>query len=342
MLALCILAAPHCLSQPADQAKAFFTNPICEHADPWIIRDHGRYLASFSEGNRGICIHASERLTALGPKHTVWTAPATGPVSREVWAPELHVLDGRWYIYFAASDGQNKNHRAWALRSSSENPLGSYSLHGPLYTGDDPGMSVSNRWAIDMTILELGARRYAVWSGWVDDRDVQYLFIAPMKDPLTLAAPRIRLCANDDFPWERVSGPRPGRGLNEGPEVLQHGARTFLIYSCSGSWQPSYKLGLLELKPGGDPLRPEDWTKYPEPVFQSSALTFGVGHNSFVKSPDGTEDWLVYHAKYERREGSRRMVFAQRFEWDASGFPLFGEPVAPGQPLPLPAGERLQ
>jgi hypothetical protein len=202
-------------------------------------------------------------------------------------------------------------------------------------------MSVSNCWAIDMTILELGTRRYAIWSGWPDERDLQFLYIAPMKDPLTLAAPRTRICANDDFLWERVDERLQGRGLNEAPEVLQHAGRTFVSYSCSGSWQPSYKLGLLELKPGGDPLNAEDWRKHPEPVFQSSASTFGVGHNSFVKSPDGAEDWLVYHAKCDRRDGWRRAVFAQRFGWNAGGFPDLGEPVAAGQPLPLPSGEKI-
>jgi GH43 family beta-xylosidase len=319
----------------------YFANPICEQADPWIAQDQGRYLACFSDGNSAISIQVSDRLTQLGPKHIVWTAPATGLASREIWAPELHKLDGRWYVYFAASDGQNKNHKMWVLQSQGTDPLGPYSLHGPLYTGDDPAMTISNCWAIDLTILELGSRRYAIWSGWPDGRDMQYLYIAPMKNPLTMAGPRVRICANDDYVWERV-GEQPGeRGLNEAPEVLQHAGRTFVTYSCSGSWQPSYKLGMLELRPGGDPLDPKDWTKFSSPVFQSSERTFGVGHNSFVKSPDGTEDWLIYHAKWDRSDGWRRVVFAQPFKWSVAGLPLFGDPVTAGQPLPLPAGENI-
>jgi GH43 family beta-xylosidase len=335
------MAAPGFCATP-DGDSACFVNPICEQADPWIVQYRGKYLACFAEGNRGISVHVSDRLTHLGIKHVVWIAPSSGPASREIWAPELHRFGGRWYIYFAASDGQNRNHRAWVLASNRDDPLGPYSLHGPLYTGDDPGLSLLNRWAIDLTVYESGTNLYAIWSGWQGEKDVQYLFIAPMKDPLTMAAPRIRLCSNDDYLWERVNERLDSRGLNEAPEILQHAGRTFLIYSCSGSWQPTYKLGLLELRPGGNPLKPEDWTKHPEPAFQSTPRTFGVGHSSFVKSPDGSEDWLAYHAKTDRHEGWQRVVFLQPFTWDHSGAPYFGSPVDRGQPLPLPSGEGIQ
>ena len=160
-----------------------------------------------------------------------------------------------------------------------------------------------------------------------------------MKDPVTIAAPRTRLCANDDYLWERVDELPEGRGLNEAPEVLQHGRRTFVTYSCSGSWQPSYKIGLLELKAGSDPLQATGWTEYPKPAFESTAATFGVGHNSFVKSPDATEDWLVYHAKMSRQTGWQRAVFTQPFTWRSDGLPDFGAPVAAGYSYPCLLGK---
>jgi hypothetical protein len=149
----------------------------------------------------------------------------------------------------------------------------------------------------------------------------------------------VQLCDNDDYLWERVDEKLSGRGLHEAPEILRHGERVFLVYSTSGSWQPSYKLGMLELERGADPLKPGAWKKLSQPVFTSTEQTFGVGHCCFVTSPDGHEDWLVYHAKMLRTNGWQRALHEQPFTWTADGRPDFGVPVDSGRPLPAPSGE---
>jgi arylsulfatase A-like enzyme/GH43 family beta-xylosidase len=315
-----------------------FVNPIGEGADPWVVRDPNadRYLWCFSEGNRGIVIHTSTRLTSLGRKHVVWNAPEHGPVSRQVWAPELHFLDGKWHIYFAASDGKNENHLAYVLVSEDADPLGTYTLHGPLETGDRAGEPI---WAIDMTVLEHEGRRYALWSGWDEpDSDRQFLYAAAMKSPTEVIPPRVRICSNDDFPWEFTENAGRGRGLNEAPQVLKTDRRTFVLYSCGASWLPTYKLGRLELT-GRNPLDPDAWLKHDRPVFTSTETTFGVGHSCFVPSPDGSQWWHVYHAKRDREPGWRRWIFVQPMDIGPQGFPRFFRPVAPGVPLDRPAGE---
>ena len=321
-----------------------FVNPIGEGADPWVVFDAGeaRYLWCFSEGNRAIAVHTSDRLTSLGQKHIVWRAPAKGPVSREVWAPELHWLDGRWHIYFAASDGRNENHRAYVLRSKTENALGPYALHGPLATGQGEDGRSPNLWAIDMTPLKHGDKLYALWSGWdAPGTDRQYLYIAPMKSPSELGGPRVPLCANDDYPWERTETGGKGRGLNEGPQVLQTRQRTFVVYSCGASWLDTYKLGRLELT-GRNPLDPGSWVKHGRPVFSGTDQTYGVGHSCFVPSPDGSEWWHVYHAKRDRKPGWRRALFAQPMRLGKDELPFFGEPLAAAVPVARPSGERLR
>jgi GH43 family beta-xylosidase len=338
---LFIIAAAMPQSAAADDFPAgHFTNPIGEGADPWVVRDPNapRYLWCFSEGNRAIAIHTSDSPASLGRKHIVWRAPDDGPTSKEVWAPELHWLDQRWHLYFAPSDGQNRNHRTYVLRSRTTDPLGEYDLHGPLATGEGPDGRSPNLWAIDMTPLEHQGKRYAIWSGWDGpETDRQFLYIAPMKSPYELAGPRVLLSPNDEYPWEFTEGGGRGRGLHEGPQVLRNGDRTFLIYSTGASWLPTYQLGMMELI-GDDPLDPAAWKKHPEPLFQSTEATFGVGHGSFVPSPDGTQWWHVYHAKLDREPGWRRGIYVQPMGFRPDGIPDFGQPVAAGVPLPLPAG----
>ena len=90
-----------------------------------------------------------------------------------------------------------------------------------------------------------------------------------------------------------------------------------------------------------DPLSASSWRKEPLPVFAKNvaAKAFGVGHPSFVRSPDGREDWIVYHATDRPGAGWRgRSVRAQPFRWTGDDRPDFGRPVAIGQPLRAPSG----
>jgi GH43 family beta-xylosidase len=132
--------------------------------------------------------------------------------------------------------------------------------------------------------------------------------------------------------------------VNEGPEILQHGGRIFLVYSAGGCWTDYYSLGMLTASASSDLLRPESWKKAPSPVFwlSPSAHAYGTGHNSFFQSPDGTEDWIVYHANAEAGQGcgGKRAPRAQRFTWNADGTPDFGRPVGVGVEMKAPSGEK--
>lgn len=319
-----------------------FVNPIGLGADPWVVGDGERLLWCFAVPERTISVCVSDRIDRIGKRHVVWKAPQTGPCSDEIWAPELHRFDGKWYIYFAASDGDNRNHRAFVLESKTGDPLGDYDLHGPLYTGDDFQGKTNNRWAIDMTVLEHRGKRYAVWSGWQEDKDVQHLFIAPLSDPRTIAAARTRIAENDDHLWERTEETPESRGLAEAPEVLKWKDRTFLTYSCGASWLPTYKVGLLELL-GNDPLDRNAWKKHGTAVFSSTEKTYGVGHGCFLPAPEigPSAFWFVYHAKADRSPGWHREVFVQPITLDERGFPRFGRPVDRGVFVPLSGSSQV-
>lgn len=317
-----------------------FTNPLYEGADPWVIQRDGAYYLCQAGAHGQIEVWKSATFTDRGERSVVWTPPARGWNRAQVWAPELHYVRGRWYIYYAASDGRNCNHRMGVLEAATDDPQGPYIDRGVLYTGDDVSSGTRNRWAIDGTVLELRGELYFIWSGWQGRRDVQHLYIARMSDPCTIDSNRVRLCPNDCHVWERVGEHHGKRGLNEGPQVLIRNGRVFVVYSASGSWEPSYKLGMLHMDEHADPMHAESWTKSDRPVFESTREVFGVGHCCFTRSPDGTEDWILYHSKRFRWNGWKRVVRAQKFGWDSEGMPHFGRPAPAALPVMLPSGHH--
>lgn len=318
-----------------------FVNPIAEGADPTVVRDGDRYLWTQSDGNVGVAIWVSDRPTTLGTRHLVWSAPPDGPYSKQVWAPELFRIDDRWYVYFAASDGDDDNHLTYVLESDSDDPLGGYTLHGPLQTGDSHQPGAPNVWAIDLTVLEHRDARYALWSGRpMSGVNQQDLYIARLDTPTSIGSDRVLFCRSGEVAWERIDD-TDGRGLAEAPQVLRNGPRTFVVYSCAASWLPTYKMGILELV-GDDPLDPAGWERQPDPAFQSTDMTYGVGHAGYVTSPDGREWWQVFHAKQDREPGWRRAIYAQPMRWRGDGSPDLGQPVRAGAPVPIPAGTPAQ
>src|SRR5690606_40602762 len=74
-----------------------FTNPIADGADPWVFKKGDTYYYCGS-GDGGIYVSASHKMTDLGERRTVWKAPEEGWNRTNIWAPELHFIDGRWYI----------------------------------------------------------------------------------------------------------------------------------------------------------------------------------------------------------------------------------------------------
>ena len=319
-----------------------FRNPLLPSGpDPWVIAYKGMYFYTNSTGVN-LTLWATPDITDLrhARSKVVWVPPASGPYSKDLWAPELHRFDNRWYLYFAADDGRNENHRIYALENTSDDPLeGTWTWKGKVADATD-------KWAIDVSAFEVKGQRYMIWSGWKGDRDgEQDIFIAHLKNPWTIDSERVQL-SSPQYPWERV-GDLPERPamphveVNEGPEMLQHGDDLFLVYSAAGCWTDYYALGVLRAKVGANLLDPASWRKYDHPFLHQDAVNgvFGTGHNGFFKSPDGKQDWIVYHANASLHEGcgDARSPRAQPFTWNPDGTPEFGRPVPTDVPMAKPS-----
>lgn len=339
------LAALFCAFAAAQAPKSTFTNPLLPGGpDPWVAYKDGVYYYMNTTAT-DLTVWKTKDIADLGTaeKKVVWTPPATGPYSEDIWAPEIHFLRGKWYIYFAADGATNQSHRIWVIENASRDPWqGTWTFKGKV-------AQASDKWAIDASVFEDQGKLFMIWSGWEGDvNGTQGIYIARMKDPWTVEGPRAKL-STPEYPWEKVGdvdqkkqpGDPPHIDVNEGPEVLQHDGKIFLIYSASACWTDDYALGMLTADSGADLVNSASWKKSAKPVFEKwpEGHVFAPGHNSFFKSPDGKEDWILYHANSESGQGcgQHRAPRAQKFTWNADGTPNFGRPVATGAPVERPS-----
>ena len=329
----------------AQTAGATFTNPLLPSgADPFSFYKDGFYYYTHTTGNR-VDLWKTNNLADLktAQRKTIFTPPPNTAYSKELWAPEIHFLQGKWYVYFAADDGRNDNHRMYVLENEAADPMqGSWTFKGKVA---DP----ADKWAIDGDVFTWKNQLYMIWSGWEGDTNGQQdIYIAKMKNPWTIEGNRTSI-AVPQFDWEKhgdlndASNP-PHVNVNEGPQALIHGDRLHIIFSASGCWTDFYALGVLSFTGKNNLLEAGSWKKHPEPLFKQSKENgvYAPGHNSFFKSPDGKQDWILYHANSAPGQGcgGHRSPRAQLFTWDKEGMPLFGEPVREGILLPVPTENK--
>nr|WP_295383081.1 glycoside hydrolase family 43 protein [Pseudoxanthomonas sp.] len=307
-------------------APPAFQNPLLPSGpDPWIARDGDTYYYMGTHGDR-LAIRKTRDLARLAEatETTIWRPPATGPNAQSIWAPELHRIDGKWYVYYtaAASGHDDDDHRGvFVLENENTDPTtGQWQDRGRLATRH-PG--------IDGTTFSVGEQRYFVYSPYVGPDSV--LAIVAMSNPWTLAGEET-IIARPDQAWERQGG----RQILEGPEFLA-GPKgdLFLSYSGSACWSDDYAIGLLHARPGSDPLDAASWSKSREPILAKNPAgnVHAPGHNGFFDMPDGSI-WIVYHANPapDMKCTAKRSPRIQPVNWREDGMPWLEPPVGAGLP----------
>jgi GH43 family beta-xylosidase len=298
-----LLALAGCQAPAASDDDAGFANPLVrQRADPHVtLHPDGWYYltATVPEYDR-IELRRARSLAELGKAEArvVWRKHASGEMGAHIWAPELHRIDGKWYLYFSAGRADKVwEIRLYVLENSAENPFeGEWIERGQLKTGWES-------FALDATTFAHRGQRYLSWTQ-----------VAPDGSKGT------------NIYLARMDGP---------PAVLVKHGRVLMTYSASAT-DANYALGLLWAQEDADLLDPAAWTKSPQPVLRSSEKTgqYGPGHNSFTTSRDGKTDILVYHARDYRDivgeplRDPNRHTRAKAIIWRDDGMPDFGEPVA--------------
>lgn len=269
---------------------------ITQRADPYVLRHNNKwyFTASVPEYDR-IALRRADSLEGLraAEETVIWHAHESGVMSQHIWAPELHYLDGAWYIYFAASRKDDIwALRPWVLRCEGDDPLkGPWTECGMLKCTDDDEFSFTD-FSLDMTVFEHHDRRFCVWAEKVSvGRKISNLYIAEMSDPLTLKTPQM-LLSSPCYEWERH-----GFWVNEGPAFIAHDNRVYLTYSASDT-SPAYCMGLLWADANADLMDISSWHKLNHPVYTTDVERglFGPGHNTFFTDETG-EVYTSYHAR---------------------------------------------
>ena len=295
-----------------------FTNPLRTNGpDPWAVR-HGGYHYYTNTTEKNLALWKSKTLEGIkdAPGAVAWTPPTAGPNSYEIWAPELHFLSGRWCLYYTATDKtifSNQKRCVFVPENAGPDPTAG--------TWVDKGKINTRYSGLDGSVFEHQGRRYFLYPAHVKLQSV--LSIAPMANPWTLDATQETIIARPTYAWEKGGG----RQIMEAPKFLAgHQGQLFVMYSASACWDDNYCLGMLTARSSADQLRTDSWTKAPRLVFHPSAENdvWGTGHNGFTTSPDGRENWIIYHAKAaaDGKYGGRS-ARAQRFDWNPDGTPYF-------------------
>ncbi|CAG7607984.1 hypothetical protein PAESOLCIP111_01014 [Paenibacillus solanacearum] len=337
---------------PALPTQAYYNVIMSWAADPNVRYHNGFYYWTHATGNK-IFINKSKTLTGIGlsTQRPVYTPQS--PYNNAVWGAELIPYNNKWYIYYTADNGQNVNHRIFVLESEGSDPMGPYTLKGRVYDANN------DYWAIGPNMFQYNGKLYLIWSGHADGSTSvcvkQNTYIAELTNPWTVNPNKSRVqISTPNQPWEINYDIHPncqnGKGVQESHEVLIRNNKIFVVYSSNHSLTDDYKLGMIWMSTANnqDPLVASNWQKYtpagassPQPVFSKNAANgvYGPGSHSFTTSPDGTEDYIVYHAAIVSGSQWYRNGRTQKFTWDANGFPSFGVPVSTSTNLALPSGE---
>jgi len=302
---------------------------ILQRADPYVLKapDGSYYFTASVPAYDKIILRHADTLEGLkdAEEVTVWTKHASGPMSKHIWAPEIHYVFGKWCIYFAGGEEEDVwKIRPYVLECTGDDPMkDAWVEKGKMKRADEDEFSFE-AFSLDATIFENKGEYFYVWAEKVGvGKQISNLYIARMEDADKLATVQV-LLTTPDYDWERVDF-----WVNEGPAVVKRNGHIYLTYSASGTGA-CYCMGMMSTTEDADMLDPKSWVKerYPVLCTDEEKGIYGPGHNSFTKDEEGN-DICVFHARtYEEIVGDplydpNRHAMLMKVDWDENDRPVF-------------------
>jgi GH43 family beta-xylosidase len=303
---------------------------VANRADPHVLRytlPDGKktwlYIATDDAGQDEFFIRQADTIAGLSSaadNRILGFGLSGNSVNAQLWAPELHVVDGDLYILFAAN-AESSNWwagvQSYTMRlKPGGSPLVRADWEAPQRVVDQAGQPLTTYGqgiTLDMTHFEDNGTDYVMWSERV---------VAPSTGPAVLKIAKVTPKASGSWqlasPRSTVAFPDRGWSNNttpvvEGPFVIQRDGKVMVTFSGSGvDW--TYAVGLLTAESGADLLDPAAWNLRNSSIWSYEGAfsnNWGPGHNSYTYDDDGNL-LNVFHAKATQngsRDSGIRMVY---------------------------------
>jgi GH43 family beta-xylosidase len=269
-----------------------------QRADPFVYKhtDGYYYFTGSVPSYDFIELRRAKNLKELQNASTfnIWKKHDSGPMSQHVWAPELHYLDGKWYVYFAASEVDDIwKLRPYVIECRGQDPLNDEWIELGQMQAAEGDFKTFIDFSLDGTVFENKGKRYFCWAEKTGGQfAASNLYLAQMESPIKLKTAQFML-TTPDYDWERI-----GFWVNEGPAILKNNGKIYITFSASATGA-CYCMGLMEADEESDLMDRNSWKKSRYPVLESDyeKKIFGPGHNSFTVAEDDVTPLSIYHAR---------------------------------------------
>jgi arabinan endo-1,5-alpha-L-arabinosidase len=266
-------------------------------------------------------------------KKPKWLAASAG-----VWAPDVVYRDGKYFMYYTASDTTLTGGGSAIGLATSSSPTGPWKDTGTAVVPptDSPGSPGTRRWEFDPEVISAGGTSYIYFGSYVGGIFVRQL---SADGTTSIASSEQRIAIDNRY---------------EGTYIVQHGGYYYFMGSasncCNGpltgysvfAARSTSPLGpfvdkdgrsILDSRVGGTPMLAQNGNRW-----------VGAGHNGVVTDFAG-QDWVLYHAVdrtdpyYSRVGYTKRPALLDPLDWQ-NGWPVVRGDAGPSDSaVPGPAAQ---
>jgi len=274
-------------------------------ADPFVLFHEGRYYA-YGTSEKGFRPYVSTDMKTWTRSEALCLDPEDSFGDHGFWAPEVYYFEstGKFHMYYTSEE-----HICVAV---SDSPLGPFVQQEKKPLREEKG--------IDPSIFFDGSGRVFIF--FVRFTDGNVIWSAELsEDGMTVKENTLKECLKADSPWELKLGK-----VTEGPSVIKHKGKYYLIYSANDFRSRDYAVGYaMSDSPDGP------WVKYGgNPVLHSSFLKnislYGTGHGAPFKDAKGKYHY-IFHAHASGTRVSPRSSYVTGLFFDRQGVLHIGDSV---------------